>query len=401
MLSLRKINNNLKKKEQMKIESINDNTPTTPAIAYSECYAQVFSHRFPYRWTLKDSVFTKDKGNVFSCFAGGGGSTMGYKLAGFDVIGCNEIDPKMMEAYKANHNPKYAYLEPIQSLKLRNDLPDELYQLDILDGSPPCSSFSMAGNREKDWGKEKVFREGQTEQVLDTLFFDFIDLAKKLQPKVVIAENVKGLLLGNAKEYVRKIYSELDLAGYYVQHWLLDASKMGVPQRRERVFFVCLRKDIAAPFLYQANMFEQKPMLDLSFSEKTIPFGNLRQQNIIEYPVSDYYKTLWEHRKVGDLDFSCINGRVRNKPNTGFGTNFVYDDKVCGTLTTNKGCQVLFDEPRYLNDFETMCVTTYPQDYNFGGQSTQYLCGMSVPPVMTAQIATEIYSQWLSKMARS
>ena len=128
-----------------------------------------------YNWTLKDAVFTKDKGKVFSCFACGGGSTMGYKLAGFDVIGCNEIDPKMMKAYVENHNPKYSFLEGIQTFKLREDLPEELFNLDILDGSPPCSSFSMAGNRESDWGKEKKFREGQAEQVLDTLFFDFID----------------------------------------------------------------------------------------------------------------------------------------------------------------------------------------------------------------------------------
>ncbi|HRB54531.1 MAG TPA: DNA cytosine methyltransferase, partial [Bacteroidia bacterium] len=76
-------------------------------------------HRFPYKWTLKDAIFTKDKGKVFSCFSCGGGSTMGYKLAGFDVIGCNEIDPKMMEAYIANHNPKYTFLEPIQTFKNR------------------------------------------------------------------------------------------------------------------------------------------------------------------------------------------------------------------------------------------------------------------------------------------
>ena len=163
-------------------------------------------HRFNYEWTLADANFTKDKGTVFSCFACGGGSTMGYKLAGFDVLGCNEIDPNMIEAYKANHNPKYAYLEPIQTFKLRKDLPRELYNLDILDGSPPCSSFSMAGNREKDWGKEKVFREGQAEQVLDTLFFDFIDLAKELQPKIVVAENVAGMMFGSAKEYVKKVY---------------------------------------------------------------------------------------------------------------------------------------------------------------------------------------------------
>jgi DNA (cytosine-5)-methyltransferase 1 len=59
-----------------------------------------------YNWSLKDAVFTKDKGKVFSCFACGGGSTMGYKLAGFDVIGCNEIDKKMMQVYVANHAPK-------------------------------------------------------------------------------------------------------------------------------------------------------------------------------------------------------------------------------------------------------------------------------------------------------
>lgn len=62
-------------------------------------------HKFNYKWTLKDANFTKDKGKVFSCFACGGGSTMGYKLAGFDVIGCNEIDPRMMEVYQHNHTP--------------------------------------------------------------------------------------------------------------------------------------------------------------------------------------------------------------------------------------------------------------------------------------------------------
>ena len=183
----------------------------------------------------------------------------------------------MIEAYKANHNPKYAYLEPIQTFKLRTDLPDELYNLDILDGSPPCSSFSMAGNREKDWGKDKVFREGQAMQVLDTLFFDFIDLAKKLQPKVVVAENVKGLLLGEAKEYVRKIYREFDLAGYYVQHFLLDGSKMGVPQKRERVFFIAFRKDLAEPFLKQVNLFEVQPEIQIKFNEPEITYKEIRQ----------------------------------------------------------------------------------------------------------------------------
>jgi DNA (cytosine-5)-methyltransferase 1 len=353
-------------------------------------------HRFPYKWNLKDAVFTKDKGKVFSCFACGGGSTMGYKLAGFDVLGCNEIDPKMMEAYKANHNPKYSFLEGIQTFKLREDLPEEFYNLDILDGSPPCSSFSMAGNRESDWGKEKKFREGQADQVLDTLFFDFIDLAKKLQPKVVVAENVKGLLLGNAIEYVKKIYKEFDQAGYYCQHWLLDASKMGVPQRRERVFFICLRKDLAKPFLEQVDFFTSLPKLKLDFKEPEIPFEKIFQ-DYTDRPLSDHYQKFWDIREKGDIDFSNSSARMGKNENAQFQYKYLYMHKVSNTITAGEQC-VLFDRPRFRN-FDELCLCgSYPKDYDFKGNKPEYLIGMSVPPVMTAQIATEIYSQWLSKI---
>lgn len=76
-------------------------------------------HKFPYNWKLAEANFTKDKGKVFSCFACGGGSTMGYKLAGFDVIGCNEIDPKVNQVYVTNHSPRYNFLEDIRTLRER------------------------------------------------------------------------------------------------------------------------------------------------------------------------------------------------------------------------------------------------------------------------------------------
>lgn len=353
--------------------------------------------KYNYKWTLKDAVFTKDKGKVFSCFACGGGSTMGYKLAGFDVIGCNEIDPKMMAAYRANHNPNYSYLEPIQSFKLRDDLPQELYELDILDGSPPCSSFSMAGNREKDWGKEKKFREGQAKQILDDLFFDFIELAKKLQPKVVVAENVKGLLLGEAKAYVRRIYKEFDVAGYYVQHFLLDASKMGIPQRRERVFFVAFRKDLALNFLHTVDMFTTLPKLKLEFNEKPIPFKDVFH-DYEDRPLTEHMKKIWDLRIEGDGDFEHINKREFNKPNLNFNTKFIYmNSSNINTITASDQC-VLFDYPRYRN-FDELCECgTYPKDYNFVKNKPEYLIGMSVPPIMTARIADEIYNQWLNKL---
>jgi DNA (cytosine-5)-methyltransferase 1 len=349
-----------------------------------------------YEWKLSEANFTKDKGKVFSCFACGGGSTMGYKLAGFDVIGHNDIDPKMVEVYKENHKPKYSYLESITTFAKRKDLPKELYELDILDGSPPCSSFSMAGNREKDWGKEKKFREGQELQVLDTLFFDFIDLAKELQPKVVVAENVKGLLLGNAIDYVRKIYKAFDEAGYYCQHFLLNASKMGVPQRRERVFFIALRKDLSGPFMEYVDMFTELPKIELEFNEKEIPFKDV-YFNLTDRTLSDRFKYVWSNRKDGDLDFSCVMNRIENRPNSYFAYNFIYNNKVPNTIIAND-LNVLFDECRHLNKIELCKIGSYPQDYNFLKLKPQYLIGMSVPPLMTKRIAVEIYNQWLSKL---
>ena len=348
-----------------------------------------------YEWNLKDAVFTKDKGKVFSCFACGGGSTMGYKLAGFDVIGCNEIDPKMMEVYKENHKPKYTYLEGIQTFKERNDLPSELYELDILDGSPPCSSFSMAGNRDDDWGKEKKFREGQAEQVLDTLFFDFIDLAKKLQPKVVVAENVKGLLMGSAIDYVRKIYEELDQAGYYCQHFLLDASNMGIPQRRERVFFIALRKDLAAPFLEWQDMFTQNPKIVLDFKEPKINFGEIIDGNGRE--LSENMKKVWDMRIDGDSGMDDAYMREFKKVKY-FSQSYLYKDKVSKTITSHEDSLVLFDYPKYTSKDEVCKIGSYPLDYNFLNNKPHYIIGMSVPPLMTGKIAEQIYKQWLSKI---
>ena len=232
-------------------------------------------HKFPYRWTKKDANFTKDKGKVMSCFCCGGGSSFGYKLAGYDVVACNEIDPKVMKMYLKNHDVKYSFNCDIRELIANINMgghimKEELHNLDILDASFPCSVFSIAGDRQKAWGKEKVFREGQKAQRLDDLAFYSIALAKELQPKVVVFENVQGLLQGEAIEYVKEIYSQMDNAGYILQHWLLNARNMGVPQNRPRVFFLGLRKDLCKPFMVQKDLFERVPKIDMDFNEKEI-----------------------------------------------------------------------------------------------------------------------------------
>ena len=310
---------------------------------------------------------------------------MGYKLAGFDVVGFNEIDSKLAEVYIENHHPKYSFIESIVDFKNREDLPEELFNLDILDGSPPCSSFSIAGLRKKTWGVEKKFREGQSSQILDTLFFDFIDLAKRLQPKVVVAENVKGMLIGDAIKYVVKIHKEFDVAGYYCQHFLLDASRMGVPQKRERVFFICLRKDLASRFIRKIGFHIEQPYIDMRFNDSIIPFKMVSDENDKECILTEKYIKYWvdakQNSSVGKF-YACYKLAMNLPAST--------------SVSTNENYHPLYK--RKINKKEAIAIQTFPSDYNFGKQSYGYLLGMSVPPIMTAQIATRIYDYWLSKL---
>ena len=80
-----------------------------------------------------------------------------------------------------------------------------------------------------------------------------------------------------------------------------------------------------------------------------------------------------------------------------FSYKYLYNDKVCNTVTA-KDVALLFDEPRYCNKLELCSIGSYPLDYNFLNNKSKYLIGMSVPPIMTAQIATNIYEQWISKL---
>lgn len=345
-------------------------------------------HKFPYKWYLKDGYPAKgikpNNLNVFGTFICGGGSTMGYKLAGYNHLGGVEIDPKVAEVYRVNHKPKYLFTEDIREFVKRNDLPDELYKLDLLDGSPPCSSFSMAGNREKDWGKEKVFREGQALQTLDDLFFDYIALAKKLQPKVVLAENVKGLIQGNAKSYVKKIKAGFEDAGYKVQLFLLNAASMGVPQKRERVFFICQRKDL--------NFQELK----LNFQEPEIVFGQI--QGGLGKPNSDHDNSIWQFRTKKDKDFGETLMRL-GKKQSNWNSKYIHNEEVCNTITSTSGSKMIeFDHPNHVSSEKIIQIGSFPIDYNFQNIEPKYLIGMSVPPVMTAQIAHQIYLQWFKNM---
>jgi len=343
-------------------------------------------HVFPYKWKLADGYpakgITKHGLKVFGTFVCGGGSTMGYKLAGYEHLGGVEIDPPIAEIYKTNHNPKYMYNEDIREFNKRTDLPAELYDLDLLDGSPPCSTFSMAGSREKGWGKEKVFREGQTMQTLDDLVFVYCETIIKLQPKTFILENVKGIILGNAKAYAKAIVLKMTKAGYNVQVFCLNAASMGVPQKRERVFFIGYKKEFGFP------------KLQLMFNENNILFGELIENDKNGKPITGKMLELWNQRIITDKGLKTVSERINNNV-LFYGTALQHKTDVAYTiLSTETSPIVHFEKPYHTTDLENILIGTFPIDYNFKTIKPKWLIGMSVPPVMTAQIANQIYQQW-------
>ena len=186
------------------------------------------------------------------------------------------------------------------------------------------------------------------------------------------------------------------MAGYYCQHWLLDASKMGVPQRRERVFFIALRKDLAKPFLKQMNLFDILPEIKLEFNEPEICFKDLGTMNDT-YQDKKTVQTAhryWALCKKGD-SFSTVSG--------GSFFNWCRLNENTPTPTMHTETRMMYHPEimRPVNESECKMISSFPEDYNFVNTNYSIFVGMSVPPVMTAYIATEIYSQWLSKLARS
>lgn len=334
-----------------------------------------------WKWTFADYPKEKNELKVFSCFACGGGSTMGYKLAGCDVLGCCEIDPKMNEIYIKNHHPKYNFLMDIREFnKLPNNkIPAELFDLDILDGSPPCTTFSVAGEREDSWGKKKKFREGQAEQTLDDLSFVFIDTVAKLKPKTVIMENVEGLLLGEAWSYVQKIYKHFNEIGYTVKHYLCKGELMGVPQRRHRVFFIAIRNDIDFDFNKLNMVFNYAP---ITFGEITNGKSHERKGRMHE---------LASKSKKGEKTIADTLVRLEGKYSM-FGHRIIDNDDIVPTVLSGHR-DIWLRNGNGISAGDIVSAQTFPQDFDFLNNSysnIEYVCGMSVPPIMTKRVVERL-----------
>ena len=214
--------------------------------------------------------------NVISCFAGGGGSSTGYRLAGANILLINEFVEEAISTYQANFPDTKVLVDDIKKYSSDDFLEMagiEVGELDLLDGSPPCSAFSLAGKRNKGWEgyvedtressidletgevvqtgelkkKDgiKKYSEDKIQESIEDLFLEYIRIAKGIQPKVIVAENVKGITFGESKKKLLEFINDFERIGYEVSYQVMNAADFGTPQGRERTIFICVRKDVA------------------------------------------------------------------------------------------------------------------------------------------------------------
>jgi len=173
--------------------------------------------------------------SAVSLFAGCGGSSLGYYMAGGRVLLAVEWDPRAAACYMANfpgtpfHLGDIAELSGGEAMRLAGLW--EPGELDILDGSPPCQGFSTAGKR-------------QAGDPRNGLFWEYVRLLGAFRPKAFVMENVSGLVKGRMRPAFREITAALKAAGYEVRCRLVDAKWLGVPQERKRLIWLGARSDL-------------------------------------------------------------------------------------------------------------------------------------------------------------
>ena len=322
---------------------------------------------------------------VASTFSGCGGSSLGYRLAGFKVVAAHDFVPAARETYRANF-PDTPILEHDARTLTGADIAKAAgLEIDVLDGSPPCASFSMNGEESKLWGKEKAYGRGGLKQRTDDLFPHFIRLLGEVRPRAFVAENVFGLVRGVGKGYFLEYLRSMKAAGYRVKAAVLDAQWLGVPQVRARLIFVGLREDLGlepehpAPFPYVYTVGEALKGLP--------PQNGLPREVWTEgYAIDARAKFLREGEKDGKY-FNLVRAH-RDRPVTTIVAGGGHAGAAAHLHPTA-------DPPRKFSIPELRRLCGFPDDFVLTGTFEQQWerLGRAVPPPMMAAVARVVASK--------
>ena len=386
----------------------------------------------PYKLQDVKDASAQNKFTVISTFAGGGGSSTGYRLAGGKVLCVNEFVEEAQRTYKENYPETHIIPGDIKKLNGKDFLDAsglQVGEVDILDGSPPCSAFSVAGKLSHNaneevkidlfgnetvhkvsgkhsdgWGQSKNYSDGKMVENIEDLFFEFLRVADEIKPKIIIAENVKGLTVGEAKKYyLPKILKGFEDIGYEVCSKVLDSRYFGVSQTRTRVIFIAVRSDIAEKvglnFMTIGNLFPEESkdvvavkdvMIDLEYDKKEVDFLTEKFTNTAYWKQTGILMET-DPKKV-------LSGDDYNPKRHHFNLKRVSQYLPAPTLTAMGSAVTTagafhWNEPRKLTLGELKRIMSLPDDFILTGKWNQKAerIGRMVPPLMMKAIASSIY----------
>lgn len=314
---------------------------------------------------------------VVSTFAGAGGSSLGYSMAGFKELLAVEWDKNACETFHLNFPDVTLYAGDIATLPVQECLDMAGLQpgnLDVLDGSPPCQGFSTAGKRNINDDRNQLFRE-------------YVRLLQGLQPKVFVMENVSGMVKGKMKLIFAEILRELKASGYKVSARLLNAMYFNVPQSRERMIFIGVRDDLGIEPSHPKA--EERPF---TVSQAVYQVINKTYNR----PLATVATEIWNHVKPGQngthYRANYYMNSVKIDPNKSSPT---IPKVVSGT-----GGHMHWNEARSLTIEELKRLASFPDDYKMVGKYEQQYerIGNSVPPLFMRSIARHIKQEILDRL---
>jgi len=373
------------------------------------------------RYTVKETLDSEKKAlfNVLSTFAGGGGSSTGYRLAGGKILAVNEFVPEAQNTYRENYPDTLIIPGDIKKLTGKDFLEKinmKPGELDLLDGSPPCSAFSMAGSvshgegrtHADAFGKKKQYSDIKGVENVEDLFFEFLRVAKEIKPKVIIGENVEGLTMGEAKEYFHKIQNTFEDIGYLIVANVLDSSYFGVPQSRKRCFFIGVREDVAEKvginFMTMYQLYPDKNDFRTTLGEAINDVVNEDKEEL-DYlidkisPERAVGKTLMKMPKDPD---KVLTGMDYHAKGHHFNLKRSSLRKPCPTITAMGNlagiagtCHPLEDRKFTIKELKR--IMSLPEDFKLTGVHKQQSerIGRMVPPLMMKALAESVYNKVL------
>ncbi len=343
--------------------------------------------------------------NTIDLFSGAGGLSYGFQKAGFNILLGIDNDEKALETYRLNHRDAKTICGDITKINYEDDIKPLLgdKSIDFIIGGPPCQGMSLAGNRELDDPRNK-------------LYLSYLRILDEIKPKGFVIENVPGLLSLFHGQIKNSILSRLKEMDYNVSFNVLRASDYGVPQIRRRVFFVGIRKDILGKFEFPQKkdyVVTTKMALDDLPPLNTVSYLGEKEQDYETKPTNSYQVLM---RKNSDKVYNHIaakhtektrkiismvpdGGNYKDLPEEYRGTRHFHvawtrfdSNKPSPTIDTGHRHHFHYKWDRVPTVRECARIQSFPDDFIFLGNKTQQFrqVGNAVPPLLAQAVAESL-----------